>query len=104
MNESTKLTTRPASTADDTLGRFERTSALSTNLHAAYGYDHGEEQGSHLKDYWHILRKRLWLIIGMTVIIPTLAAIYLIRKPDVYEAYGRIQVDLENANPLLGGM
>lgn len=72
--------------------------------HAGYGYDRGEEQGSHLRDYWRVIRKHLWLIMGITVLIPTLVAIYLIRKPDVYEAQARIQVDLENTNPLLGGM
>jgi len=71
--------------------------------HLSYGYD-AETEGSHLLDYWRIIRKHLWLIIGVTIIIPTLAAIILIRKPDIYEAQARIQVDLENTNPLLGGM
>jgi len=31
-------------------------------------------------------------------------AIYLVRKPDVFEAQARIQVDLENGNSMLGGM
>ena len=72
--------------------------------HLSYEYGRGEEQGSHLLDYWRLIRKRLWLIIGVTLLIPTLVAVYLIRQPDVYEAQARIQVDLENANPLLGGM
>jgi len=70
----------------------------------SYADDHEEKQGSHFLDYWRIIRKRIWLVIGVTVLIPTLVAIYLIRKPDIYEAQARIQVDLENANPLLGGM
>ena len=73
--------------------------------HLAYGYDRGEDShGSHLRDYWRIISKHIWLIIGIAVLIPTLVAIYLIRKPDVYEAQSRIQVDLETANSLLGGM
>lgn len=88
-----------------TLRRSNGNDATSTALaHAAYGYDRGEEQGSHLRDYWRVIRKHLWLIIGITLLIPTLVAIYLIRKPDIYEAQARIQVDLENTNPLLGGM
>ena len=63
-----------------------------------------DKQGVHLLDYWRIVRKHIWLILGISVLIPTLVAIYLIRKPDIYEAQARIQVDLENANPLLGGM
>lgn len=68
-------------------------------------YDQREdERGSRLPDYWRIVRKQLWLIFGITVLIPTLVAVYVIRQPDVYESQARIQVDLENANPLLGGM
>ncbi|HMG72602.1 MAG TPA: polysaccharide biosynthesis tyrosine autokinase [Pyrinomonadaceae bacterium] len=76
----------------------------SARSHVNYEYDRIDEQGVHLLDYWRILRKHVWLIIGISVIIPTLVAIYLIRKPDIYAAQARIQVDLENANPLLGGM
>jgi capsular exopolysaccharide synthesis family protein len=72
--------------------------------HLSYGYDRDKEsQGSHLLDYWRIIRKHIWLIIGISVLIPTLVTIYLIRKPDVFEAQSRIQVDLET-NSLLGGM
>jgi polysaccharide biosynthesis transport protein len=68
-------------------------------------YDRQEEaQASHLLDYWRVLRKHIWLILGISVLIPTLTAIYLTRKPDIYESQARVQVDLENANPLLGGM
>ncbi|HEX7721964.1 MAG TPA: polysaccharide biosynthesis tyrosine autokinase, partial [Pyrinomonadaceae bacterium] len=71
-----------------------------------FSYDdyRSEQKGLHLRDYWHTLRKHLWLVIGITVLIPTLVAIYLIRKPDIFEAQARIQVDLENSNSLLGGM
>jgi succinoglycan biosynthesis transport protein ExoP len=71
---------------------------------AGYRYDHKDEQVSHLRDYWRIIRKHLWLVIGATLVIPTLVAVYLIRKPDIYESQARIQVDLESANSLLGGM
>ena len=69
-----------------------------------YADDRGDEQAVNVLDYWRIVRKHFWLIIGISVVIPTLVAIYLIRQPDIYEAQARIQVDLENSNPLLGGM
>jgi polysaccharide biosynthesis transport protein len=78
--------------------------AVSVISHPPYLYDRGGEISTHFLDYWRVIRKHLWLIIGMSVLIPTLVAIFLIRKPDVYEAQARIQVDLENTNPLLGGM
>src|SRR5437660_7256489 len=90
------------------LARNERIIPDSNNRNIVpptpYAYDRGEEQGSHLLDYWRIIRKHVWLIIGISLLIPTLVAVYLIRKPDIYEAQARIQVDLENSNPLLGGM
>jgi len=85
-------------------GRLEKPNLnLSSFARGSYSYDN-EEKVSHLLDYWRIIRKRLWLIVGIAVLIPTLTAVIVIRKPDIYEAQARIQVDLENANPLLGGM
>jgi len=54
--------------------------------------------GFQLADYWRAIRKRLWLVIGITVLLTTLAAIYMVRKPDIYQASAVIQVDLEQAN------
>ena len=106
MNESTQLS-RPGvvSTRNEqiTLERLERNGGDATS-HVSYTDDRADEQGSHLLDHWRIVRKHVWLIIGISLVIPTLVAIYLIRKPDIYEDQARIQVDLENANPLLGGM
>src|SRR5262245_34936085 len=91
-----------AQTAIERPGYGDAAAALT---HLAYGYDRGDEpQGSHLRDYWRIIRKHIWLIIGVSVLVPTLVAIYLIRKPDIYESQARIQVDLESGNSLLGGM
>ncbi|MCW5960446.1 MAG: polysaccharide biosynthesis tyrosine autokinase [Pyrinomonadaceae bacterium] len=57
------------------------------------------QEGFQLKDYWRAIRKRLWLVIGIAVLVTTLAAIYMARKPDIYLAKGTVQVDLEQANP-----
>src|SRR3954464_7595272 len=62
-----------------------------------YGYGAGAADGEvHLLDYWRAIRKRLWLIIGVAVLMTTLAVIYVARKPDIYEASSRVEVDLEN--------
>ncbi len=50
-----------------------------------------------LFEYWKAIRKRLWLVIGITVLLTTLAAIYMARKPNVFMANAIVQVDLENA-------
>src|SRR5437870_7025330 len=95
-----------------TMERNEDTSLTRTNSgvgstgvsNVSYDYDREEVRDLHLRDYWHTLRKHIWLVLGVTVLMPTLMAIHLIRKPDVFEAQARVQVDLENGNPLLGGM
>ena len=101
MEESNQISTRSRSLQIGELAKTPRNGHEAAN----YLYENRDaDQSLHLLDYWHIIRKRLWLIIGIAVLIPTLVAIVLIRKPDIYEAQARIQVDLENANPLLNGM
>ncbi|HVG32887.1 MAG TPA: polysaccharide biosynthesis tyrosine autokinase [Pyrinomonadaceae bacterium] len=69
---------------------------------SAYGYrtDVDADEERHLRDYWRSVRKRLWLVIGITVLVTMLSAIYVARKPDIYESQARVQVDLENSNQL----
>lgn len=107
MKESVELT-RPGLSHRNELLTPEKTNGgggLQGLSHGSYPYARRDEEGSsHLLDYWRVIRKRLWLIFGISVLIPALVAVYLIRKPDIFEAQSRIQVDLENANPLLGGL
>jgi uncharacterized protein involved in exopolysaccharide biosynthesis len=49
--------------------------------------------------YWRIIRKRFWLVVGIAVLMTTLAAIYMARKPNIYQAHATIQVDSEQSNP-----
>lgn len=58
-----------------------------------------EPEGFQFLDYWRAIRKRLWLVIGIAVLVTTLAAIYMARKPNIYQATATIQVDLEQTNP-----
>jgi capsular exopolysaccharide synthesis family protein len=74
-----------------------------------YGVDPNAENEVHLLDYWRAIRKRLWLVIGIVALITMLAVVYVARKPDLYEAQARVQVDLEetgnlvnNTRPLYG--
>jgi len=61
-------------------------------------YRETTSEGFQLLDYWKAIRKRLWLVAGIAVLVTTLAAIYMARKPNVYSATARIQVDLEQVN------
>ncbi|HEY6118530.1 MAG TPA: polysaccharide biosynthesis tyrosine autokinase [Pyrinomonadaceae bacterium] len=67
-----------------------------------YGVDPNAENEVHLLDYWRAVRKRLWLVIAIVILITTLSLIYVARKPDVFEASARVQVDLENPAALVG--
>src|SRR5882762_1791388 len=93
MNEATKLVKQDESRP------VERRSDESPPYR---GYGYGADAGDgevHLLDYWRAIRKRLWLVIGVAVLMTTLAIIYVARKPDIYESSSRVQVDLEN-NPM----
>ena len=50
--------------------------------------DNVAPDGFQLVDYWHAIRKRLWLVIGIAVLMTTLTAIYMARKPNIYQARG----------------
>lgn len=67
-----------------------------------YGVDPNAESEVHLLDYWRAIRKRLWLVASIVVLITMLSIIYVARKPDIYEAEARVQVDLENNAALVG--
>lgn len=56
-------------------------------------------EGFQLMDYWRAIRKRLWLVAGIAVVITTLTAIYMARRPNIYQAKSVVQVDLEQVNP-----
>ena len=98
MNEATKMIKHEEPGEID-----RRTEEPSAYRSPAYGYgEPGPEGEVQLLDYWRAIRKRLWLVIGVAALITTLATIYVARKPDVYEASSRVQVDLEN-NPMYAG-
>lgn len=68
----------------------------------SYYGDSDESEGAHLRDYWRAVRKRLWLVVGVVLVVTLLAAVYESRQPDVYVAQTRVQVDLEIAGAALG--
>ncbi|HEX8847118.1 MAG TPA: polysaccharide biosynthesis tyrosine autokinase [Pyrinomonadaceae bacterium] len=65
------------------------------------GSDTGGDEENHFRSYLRAVRKHLWLIIGITLIVTSLVTISVARRPDIYSAQARVQVDLEN-NPASG--
>src|SRR5713101_3201217 len=61
-----------------------------------------DEERPHLRDYWKAVRKRLWLVFGLALLITVVTTVMMLRRHNVYEAVARVQVDLETASPPLG--
>jgi capsular exopolysaccharide synthesis family protein len=58
-----------------------------------------------LHEYWRSVRKHIWLIAGIMVLVTALTAVYMSRQPDIYESKSKVQVDLETANnPGIGAL
>ncbi|HEU5459985.1 MAG TPA: polysaccharide biosynthesis tyrosine autokinase [Pyrinomonadaceae bacterium] len=66
-----------------------------------YGVDPNADNEVHLLDYWRAIRKRLWLVLGIVALVTMLAVVYVARKPDLYEAQARVQVDLEDTGGIV---
>ncbi|HVQ36875.1 MAG TPA: polysaccharide biosynthesis tyrosine autokinase [Pyrinomonadaceae bacterium] len=95
MNEITKRDVEPTS--------LDRPHDYGRNPHSYnYGVDPNAETEVHLLDYWRAVRKRLWLVVGIVMIVTMLAVLYVARKPDIYQASARVQVNLENNAELVG--
>lgn len=67
-----------------------------------YGEENSPEGEVHLRDYWRTIRKRLWLIIGVAVVVSSITAIRQARLPNRYTAKARVQVDAESYSPAMG--
>src|SRR5688500_9498044 len=82
---------------------IDKTVEVSVPPHSySYGVDPNAETDVQLLDYWRAVRKRLWLVISVVVLVTMLAVLYVARKPDIYQAEARVQVDLENNAALVG--
>lgn len=77
--------------------------ALAPKTLAGGGVEVEAEDRIRLQDYWRSVRKRLWMIVGIAALVTMLVTIYMARKPDIYQAQGLVQIDLEDMNPALSG-
>src|SRR5205807_736538 len=60
---------------------------------------------SRIRDYWRSVRKHLWLVFAILVLVTGITAMYMARQPDIYESLSRVQVDSETANnPAIGAL
>jgi polysaccharide biosynthesis transport protein len=65
-----------------------------------YSYGRGpatESEGKvHLRDYWRIVRRRLWLPLSIVFVTVTLTTIYNLRLVSIYEGVSQIEVNQED--------
>lgn len=86
---------------------LEQSNGSARNGHAnppivTYGEEATPEGEMHLRDYWKTIRKRLWLIVGLALIVGAITALRQARQPDIYQARARVQVGAETYSPALG--
>jgi len=98
MQESREIIQKTVKEPLDFERQFEPQIFAGTGRYPAYRNVNVEE-GFQLLEYWRAIRKRIWLVIGIAVLVTTLIAIYMARKPDIFSATAFIQVDSEQANP-----
>jgi polysaccharide biosynthesis transport protein len=58
----------------------------------------------HLRDYWRALKKYLWLIVLLALGTTVATTIYVAKKPDIYQAQARVEVDVESSSNNLTGL
>jgi len=63
--------------------------------YAPYGPPNRVDEGVRLRDMWSAIIKRRWMILAIVVVITSIAAVMLARKPDIYSAEAQVQVDTE---------
>ena len=98
MKERREIIQKPLSEPVDLERHFEPQIIPGSGRYPAYRDNYASE-GFQLLEYWKAIRKRLWLVVGIAVLVTTLTAIYMAKKPNIYAAAARIQVDLEQTNP-----
>lgn len=69
------------------------------DLKRDYVYGRGvavDKEDTHLRDYWRIVRRRLWIPVSVVVVVVTLATIYNFRSPSIYEGVTKIEIQHED--------
>jgi len=97
MKETRSIVATPISETIEIERQFEPAIAENSRYPSYRSTEAAE--GFQLMDYWRAIRKRLWLVVGIAVLITTLTAIYVARKPNIHESRAVVQVDNEQNNP-----
>src|ERR1041385_3412329 len=58
------------------------------------------QEPAHLREYLAVVRKRIWLILSLMVVVTSLTAVQMYRMPSIYEAETTIQIEQKHGNVL----
>jgi polysaccharide biosynthesis transport protein len=74
----------------------EAATALDVRRDYHYGRGTTADSEAHLRDYWRVVRRRLWVPISVVLVVVTLTTLYMLRSPSIYEGKTTIQIDQED--------
>jgi capsular exopolysaccharide synthesis family protein len=63
-----------------------------------FGYDHHRNEVEiqrevHLLDYWRVIKKRKWIVVGVLLVIVTVVAIRMVQARAIFEATGKVIIN-----------
>lgn len=83
---------------------YPRVPAYPDPADYGYGYGYGDEpEGFHLRDLWRVVRKRLWLIITIAIIVTSIVTVDAYRTKSTYQASAIIELGKENTTMVKSG-
>src|SRR5687767_7618238 len=62
--------------------------------------DHGRDREAHLKDYYRILRKHRWLVVGLFLLTVLTVSVWTFMQTPVYQASATVLIEPEVAKVL----
>src|SRR5882724_7200354 len=62
-----------------------------------YGYNATGEQAFQIRDAWHTVRKRIWLVLSIALVVTVVVTIEMFRSKTLYKSSATVEVGKENA-------
>jgi polysaccharide biosynthesis transport protein len=80
----------------------EPPSPFVTHPNVAMGYESEDSGSAYISEYWYILRKRKWWVIGFFLGVVILAGAYTFTRTPIYRATAELQIIQDNPNSFIG--
>lgn len=80
----------------------EPPSPFVTHSDFAMGYGSDGSGSAHLSEYWYVLRKRKWWVIGFFLGVVMMVGVYTFTRTPIYRAITELQIIQDNPNAFIG--